>query len=86
MHWVTCSFITKITVTVVCLETTPKTKNSDHVFSLSREVPCTADATVYAQECSSVYRAVLAFFFISKVKFVLHLTFLRKLKHKVRRL
>ena len=36
LHWVICSFITKITVLLVCLETAPKSNNC--VFSVWRAV------------------------------------------------
>ena len=54
-NWVTCSFIMNSLVTLVCLETAPKTNNSDHVSSLQRVVLCNADATEHVQERCSVY-------------------------------
>ena len=51
-------------VTLVSLETAPKTKNSDHVFSLWRVVLCKADATEHVQEGCSVYSFVSLLCFI----------------------
>ena len=52
-------------VTLVCLEMAPKGNNSDHTFSLRREVPCTADASAHAQNAVS---------FTELSWFVLHIT------------
>ena len=41
MHWVTCSFMMKSLVMLVCLETAPKTNNSDKKVTLKRELPST---------------------------------------------
>lgn len=49
----TCFFATEVTVT-------PKTNNSDHVFSLWRVFPCMEDTIMYVQEHSSVYKDSLA--------------------------
>ena len=47
-------------VTLVCLQTAPKSNNRNHVFSLGRVVHCTAHSTVHAWEHGYVYRASLA--------------------------
>ena len=58
--------IMKSLVTLVCLETAPKTNNSNHVFGLWRVVLCKVDATEHVQERGFVHSFASLLFYISQ--------------------